>query len=66
MSVDGDTHWPAVLAVAMLACLISDSFWFRAGRFTASASSLLCKISLSPDYCVSQTEDNSTAGGRRR
>jgi membrane protein DedA with SNARE-associated domain/rhodanese-related sulfurtransferase len=59
MSVDGDTHWSAVLAVAMLACLISDSFWFRAGRFYGKRIlKLLCKISLSPDYCVSQTEDN--------
>jgi membrane protein DedA with SNARE-associated domain/rhodanese-related sulfurtransferase len=59
MSVDGDTNWFAVLAVAMLACLISDSFWFRAGRFYGKRIlKLLCKISLSPDYCVSQTEDN--------
>ncbi|MHA4870012.1 VTT domain-containing protein [Duganella sp. PWIR1] len=59
MSVDGGSHWSAVLAVAMLACLISDSFWFRAGRFYGKRIlKLLCKISLSPDYCVSQTEDN--------
>lgn len=59
MSVDGDTRWPAVLAVAMLACLISDYFWFRAGRYYGKRIlKLLCKISLSPDYCVSQTEDN--------
>lgn len=59
MSVDGGSHWSSVLAVAMLACLISDSFWFRAGRFYGKRIlKLLCKISLSPDYCVSQTEDN--------
>ena len=59
MSVDGDSPWISVLAVAMLACLISDSFWFRAGRFYGKRIlKLLCKISLSPDYCVSQTEDN--------
>jgi membrane protein DedA with SNARE-associated domain/rhodanese-related sulfurtransferase len=59
MSVDGDTHWPAVLGVAMIACLISDYFWFRAGRYYGKRIlKLLCKISLSPDYCVSQTEDN--------
>ncbi|NVM76435.1 membrane protein DedA with SNARE-associated domain/rhodanese-related sulfurtransferase [Duganella sp. SG902] len=59
MSVDGDTHWPAVLGVAMAACLISDYFWFRAGRYYGKRIlKLLCKISLSPDYCVSQTEDN--------
>jgi len=43
----------------MLACLLSDFFWFRAGRrFGKRILKLLCKISLSPDYCVSQTEDN--------
>ncbi len=51
--------FPVVLAVAMLACLLSDFFWFRAGRrFGKRILKLLCKISLSPDYCVSQTEDN--------
>ena len=59
MSIDGDTHWPAVLAVSMIACLISDYFWFRAGQYYGKRIlKLLCKISLSPDYCVSQTEDN--------
>jgi membrane protein DedA with SNARE-associated domain/rhodanese-related sulfurtransferase len=59
LSVDGDTRWPAVLAVSLLACLISDYFWFRAGRYYGKRIlKLLCKISLSPDYCVSQTEDN--------
>jgi membrane protein DedA with SNARE-associated domain/rhodanese-related sulfurtransferase len=59
LSVDGDTSWPAVLAVSVLACLISDGFWFRAGRhYGKRILKLLCKISLSPDYCVSQTEDN--------
>jgi membrane protein DedA with SNARE-associated domain/rhodanese-related sulfurtransferase len=59
MSVDGDTHWPSVLAVSMVACLISDFFWFRAGRYYGKRIlKLLCRISLSPDYCVSQTEDN--------
>jgi membrane protein DedA with SNARE-associated domain/rhodanese-related sulfurtransferase len=59
LSVDGDTKWPAVLAVSVLACLISDYFWFRAGRYYGKRIlKLLCRISLSPDYCVSQTEDN--------
>ncbi|MFA9218035.1 MAG: VTT domain-containing protein [Sphingomonadaceae bacterium] len=59
LAVDGDTPWPAVLAVSLAACLISDYFWFRAGRYYGKRIlKLLCKISLSPDYCVSQTEDN--------
>ena len=59
LAVDGDTSWAAVLAVSLAACLISDYFWFRAGRhYGKRILKLLCRISLSPDYCVSQTEDN--------
>ena len=59
LSVDGDTKWGAVLAVSLLACLISDYFWYRTGRYYGKRIlALLCRISLSPDYCVSQTEDN--------
>ncbi|MDC8757273.1 VTT domain-containing protein [Janthinobacterium fluminis] len=59
LAVDGNGSWPAALAVSMLACLISDYFWFRAGRhYGKRILKLLCRISLSPDYCVSQTEDN--------
>ncbi|WP_374579851.1 VTT domain-containing protein [Pseudoduganella sp.] len=55
----GGANFPLVLAVAMAACLLSDLFWFRAGRrYGKRVLKLLCKISLSPDYCVSQTEDN--------
>jgi membrane protein DedA with SNARE-associated domain/rhodanese-related sulfurtransferase len=59
LAVDGDLHWATVLAVSLAACLVSDFFWFRAGRFYGKRIlRLLCKISLSPDYCVSHTEDN--------
>lgn len=48
-----------VLAVSLGACMLADCFWFRAGRhYGKRVLRLLCKISLSPDYCVSQTEDN--------
>lgn len=58
LSAGGELAWPLCLAVAVLACLISDLFWFNAGRFYGKRIlRLLCKISLSPDYCVSQTED---------
>lgn len=66
LSVDGDTSWPAVLAVAVCACLLSDGFWFRMGRlYGKRILKLLCRISLSPDYCVSQTEDSFTRWGPR-
>ncbi len=58
LAVGGEISWPACIAVSLAACLISDYFWFRAGRFYGKRIlRLLCKISLSPDYCVSQTED---------
>ena len=58
LAAGGDISWPACLAASVAACLISDFFWFRAGRFYGKRIlRLLCKISLSPDYCVSQTED---------
>jgi membrane protein DedA with SNARE-associated domain/rhodanese-related sulfurtransferase len=53
------TGLAGVLAVSLGACLLADFFWFRAGRhYGKRVLRLLCKISLSPDYCVSQTEDN--------
>ena len=57
--VDGGAHWPLYLGASMAACLLSDYFWFRAGRhYGKRILRLLCRISLSPDSCVSQTEDN--------
>jgi membrane protein DedA with SNARE-associated domain/rhodanese-related sulfurtransferase len=59
LAVDGQASWSLVLAVALAACLISDYFWFRAGQFYGKRIlRLLCRISLSPDSCVNQTEDN--------
>lgn len=59
LAANGELHWASVLAAALLACSVSDFFWFRAGRrYGKRILKLLCRISLSPDYCVSQTEDN--------
>ncbi len=58
LAAGGGISWPACIFMAMAACLIADMFWFRAGRFYGiGVLRLLCKISLSPDSCVSQTED---------
>lgn len=58
LAVDGNVSWQLCLAAAVCACLICDYFWFRAGRFYGKRIlRLLCKISLSPDSCVNQTED---------
>jgi membrane protein DedA with SNARE-associated domain/rhodanese-related sulfurtransferase len=59
LAVEGSLNWPLCLAVSLAACLLADYFWFRAGRYYGKRIlRLLCKISLSPDSCVSQTEDN--------
>jgi membrane protein DedA with SNARE-associated domain/rhodanese-related sulfurtransferase len=59
LAVDGQANWALCLAASVLACLASDYFWFRAGRYYGKRIlRLLCRISLSPDSCVSQTEDN--------
>jgi membrane protein DedA with SNARE-associated domain/rhodanese-related sulfurtransferase len=59
LAVDSDVNWLACVAASVAACLAADYFWFRAGRFYGKRIlRLLCKISLSPDSCVSQTEDN--------
>ncbi|TAK43337.1 MAG: hypothetical protein EPO29_04900 [Betaproteobacteria bacterium] len=47
------------LAVAVLACSIADLAWFWAGRrYGYRVLKLLCRISLSPDSCVRETETN--------
>ena len=58
MAVGGGASAALCLLAAVVACLICDLFWFRAGRLHGKRIlRLLCRISLSPDSCVSQTED---------
>ncbi|WP_243042562.1 DedA family protein/thiosulfate sulfurtransferase GlpE [Dyella sedimenti] len=46
-----------VLVVAVLACLLADFAWYAAGRhFGGGVMRTLCRISLSPDSCVKQSE----------
>jgi len=46
-----------VVAVAVLACLLADFAWYAAGRyFGGGVMRTLCRISLSPDSCVKQSE----------
>jgi len=66
LAVDNGTSWPLTLAASVAGCLVSDYFWFRAGRhYGKRILRLLCKISLSPDSCVSQTEDNFSRWGAK-
>lgn len=57
LSMDGNLPAWRVLVVAVGASLIADSLWYLLGRSQGSRIlKALCKISLSPDSCVRQTE----------
>lgn len=46
-----------LLVLATLACLAADLVWYVAGRMYGSrVMRLLCRLSLSPDSCVSETQ----------
>ena len=46
-----------LLAIAVVAALLADLFWYVSGRmYGRRVMTRLCKISLSPDSCVRQTE----------
>jgi membrane protein DedA with SNARE-associated domain len=51
-----------VLALAVLASVLSDAIWYVRG---ASVLSLLCRISLEPDSCVRRTEEVFSRQGAR-
>ena len=53
----GKMSLTTVLAVAVVASLLSDSFWFYLGRVRGMrVLNMLCRISLEPDSCVRRTE----------
>jgi membrane protein DedA with SNARE-associated domain len=57
LSMDRDFSAWQVLLVAIVASLIADTVWFLLGRVQGHRIlKTLCKISLSPDSCVRQTE----------
>ena len=46
-----------LFACASLACMLPDAGWYLAGRrYGGRVMKLLCRISLNPDSCVSQTQ----------
>lgn len=54
---DGRFSLPGLLALAVLGALIADVLWFYAGRrYGRRVMATMCRISLSPDSCVRQTE----------
>ena len=67
-AVAADRHaWGVELfAGSVLACVIADFAWFLAGRRYGNAvMSLLCRVSLTPDSCVSETQQRFESWGPR-
>jgi membrane protein DedA with SNARE-associated domain/rhodanese-related sulfurtransferase len=53
----GQLSLPALLAGAVLACVAADCGWYLIGeKFGIRVLKTLCKVSLEPDSCVSQTQ----------
>src|SRR5882672_588341 len=57
LAVAGCIDFPAAFAFSVAASLVADLLWFWAGRrYGYPVLRFLCRISLSPDTCVRQTE----------
>jgi membrane protein DedA with SNARE-associated domain/rhodanese-related sulfurtransferase len=57
MAAEGELSPLAVFGVAFVACMMGDVLWYLAGRlYGRRVMKLLCRVSLSPDSCVRQTE----------
>jgi membrane protein DedA with SNARE-associated domain/rhodanese-related sulfurtransferase len=57
LAVDGRLSAAGVFAVSVAASVVADAIWFAAGRrFGYPVLRFLCRVSLSPDTCVRQTE----------
>ena len=53
----GPAGWISAWLLATLACWMADSIWYWAGgRFGGSLLSMICKVSLSQDSCIRQTQ----------
>ncbi len=57
LAANGKLSLLGVVAVALFACLLGDLLWYWAGRrFGGGVMRTLCRISLSPDSCIRQSE----------
>src|SRR3954471_17239837 len=57
LAASGQISPAALFGVTVLACFIGDGLWFLGGRiYGRRVMSLLCRVSLSPDSCVRQSE----------
>jgi membrane protein DedA with SNARE-associated domain/rhodanese-related sulfurtransferase len=58
LAAEGKLSAPLLFAVAIVACSLADVAWYLAGRrFGNGVMKMLCRISLTPDYCVSETQE---------
>ena len=65
-SAQGGAPYASITAVAVAACLIADLGWYVAGRRLGSrVLRAMCKLTLEPDSCVSDTERMFTRFGTR-
>jgi membrane protein DedA with SNARE-associated domain/rhodanese-related sulfurtransferase len=56
-AIDDPLYGVTAAVVAVVACMIGDLAWYAAGRrYGHNVLKLLCRVSLSPDSCVRQTE----------
>lgn len=57
LAASGELSIAPILFVALVACLLGDLAWYCAGRrFGGAVMRMLCRVSLSPDTCVRQSE----------
>jgi membrane protein DedA with SNARE-associated domain/rhodanese-related sulfurtransferase len=57
LAAEGKLSAPLLFVVAIAACAIADTAWYLAGRrYGNRVMKLLCRISLTPDWCVSDTQ----------
>src|SRR6266704_1325606 len=65
LAAEGELSAWAIFGVAFVACSIGDALWYVAGRrYGRRVMKLLCRVSLSPDFCVRQTEVRFERWGR--
>jgi membrane protein DedA with SNARE-associated domain/rhodanese-related sulfurtransferase len=66
LSVQGRAPIAHIVSAAVAACLIADLGWYAGGRhFGSRVLRAMCRISLEPDSCVSDTEHLFTRFGTR-
>ena len=57
LAADGKLSAPELFGVAVVATLIADLVWYAVGRHYGNrVMKALCRVSLTPDSCVSQTQ----------